>query len=54
MLSQELPGPLGKIKCRGGVGEWQPGNEHGLNCPNCRSMKIHPADGKIHSIEARP
>ena len=44
--------PLGKAKIYGGIGERSPGNDQGLNCPNCRSMKIHPANGDVRSLES--
>lgn len=36
--------PMGMLRISGGVGEPIAGNDHGLNCPECRSMQIHPAD----------
>jgi len=36
---------FGELRIRGGIGEPIAGNDHGLNCPHCRGMKIHPADG---------
>ena len=44
--------PFGKLRIRGGTGERSPGNDQGLNCPNCRSMKIHPADGTSTALVA--
>lgn len=41
---------FGQLMTRGGVGEPSPGNDHGLNCPNCRGMKVHPADGETHTL----
>jgi DNA-directed RNA polymerase subunit RPC12/RpoP len=38
---------FGKLRTGGGVGEPIAGNDHGLNCPHCRGMKIHPADGTV-------
>ena len=43
--------PAGKLLLSGGIGERAPGNDHGLNCPHCRSMNIHPADGTAHEGE---
>lgn len=43
--------PIGKAFLWGGVGERSPGNDPGLNCPHCRSMNIHPADGTSHAGE---
>lgn len=40
--------PMGKLMINGGVGERSDGNMHGFNCPHCRSMNVHPADGKTH------
>jgi hypothetical protein len=43
---------IGKAFTRGGIGERPAGNEHGLNCPNCRGMNIHPADGAVVTLNA--
>jgi hypothetical protein len=33
---------FGKVKLSGGTGPDIPGNDYRLNCPNCRSVNIHP------------
>jgi hypothetical protein len=45
--------PIGDAKIRGGQGADIPGNPHRLNCPNCRSVNIHPADGQKHTYGQR-
>jgi hypothetical protein len=35
--------PVGKVMLRGGTGPDVSGNDHRLNCPDCRSVNIHPA-----------
>lgn len=51
-LSCSTTFPLGKLKINGGKEPRAPGNDHGLNCPNCRSMNIHPADGSTQMLAA--
>ena len=45
--------PMARLFTRGGVGVPTPGNDQGLNCPECRSMAVHPADGKTHQSGSR-
>ena len=40
--------PAGKLKVSGGREPRSDGNCFGLNCPQCRSMNVHPADGGSH------
>jgi len=42
--------PIGDVKLRRGTGPDIVGNPHRLNCPNCRSVNIHPA-GRAAEIE---
>ena len=35
--------PMGKVMLRAGTGPDLPGNPQRINCPNCRSVNIHPA-----------
>jgi len=40
----------GKLRVSGGHEPRAGGNRFGLNCPECRSMNVHPADGGLHRM----
>lgn len=42
---------VGQLRTGGGVDPRSPGNYYGLNCPQSRSMNVHPADGKTYKLK---